>query len=207
MTPEQKRIGELEDALKERKRRNDELRAEINEQNATITDLKEQVEENDATLRRWQESFGMVQDAQGYWTWAPWVEKLIKIEEEYWDLNRAYVKLWRYARVSIFPRPMGRPLAASEEQRRTVLKRRKAGESIRSIAENMELSVRTVRTVIDKKNGADRTTLSRWQRIDPDRRAMRDSRRQAKDINALPKRVGALLERNAELIKRATGLK
>jgi hypothetical protein len=46
------------------------------------------------------------------------------------------------------------------------------------------------------------TTLSRWQRIDPDRRAVRDARRQAKDIGALPAHAAGCLDRNTDLTSR-----
>jgi hypothetical protein len=81
-----------------------------------------------------------------------------------------------------------------------------AGESIRSIAENMELSVRTVRTIIDKKDGVDRATLTRLQRIAPDKVAEARARRSIKEVAALPKRINGNLKRNAELIKSAKGL-
>jgi Homeodomain-like domain len=50
-------------------------------------------------------------------------------------------------------RNIGRPLAASDAQRATVLKLHKAQHSLRSIAEDVNLSLRTVRTIIDKRDG------------------------------------------------------
>jgi DNA invertase Pin-like site-specific DNA recombinase len=50
-------------------------------------------------------------------------------------------------------RPIGRPFAASEKQRVDVRNRRKAGESLRAIAHATNLSVRSVRTVIEKRTG------------------------------------------------------
>ena len=77
---------------------------------------------------------------------------------------------------------------------------------MRSIAENMELSVRTVRTIIDKTDGVDRATIARLERIAPDRAAEVRARRSSKEIAALPKRINENLKRNAELIKEAKGL-
>lgn len=103
--------------------------------------------------------------------------------------------------------PMGRPLAASGEQRQRILAHHKAGHSLRWIAEEMNLGLQTVRTVIDKKDRVDRTTLDLWERIAPDMRTERDRRRRKKDVDGLRKGIPSLLERSAELIKRAKGLK
>ncbi len=49
--------------------------------------------------------------------------------------------------------PVGRPLAASEAQQATVRKLRKAGKSLRWIAEETALGLNTVRTILVKANG------------------------------------------------------
>ena len=67
--------------------------------------------------------------------------------------------------------------------------------------------MRTVRTIIDKKDGVDRATLARLQRIAPDKFAEARTRRSIKEIAALPKRINANLKRNAELMKAAKGLR
>jgi hypothetical protein len=200
------RIHELTVEIRSRDRRLDELRAEINEQNALITELREQIEVCDGDLRRWQDTFGMVESANGTWTWEPWINDQLELFAKYNRLVDSYNELLAFTRARVTPQPMGRPLAASNDQRQRILNHRKAGRSLRWIAEDMNLGLRTVRTVIDKKAGVDRTTLSRWQRISQDRREVRDRRRQARDIEALPKRISASLERNAELIKEAKGV-
>ena len=101
---------------------------------------------------------------------------------------------------------MGRPLEADEVQRQQVLKRRKSGKSLRSIAWEMELGLQTVRTIIDK-DGVDRATISRLQRIAPDKIAEARTRRSSKEIATLPKRINENLRRNADLIKAAKGLR
>ncbi len=45
----------------------------------------------------------------------------------------------------------------------------KAGKSLREIAEETSLGLRTVRTIIAKGNGTDRTTIKHLERIAPDR--------------------------------------
>jgi hypothetical protein len=64
----------------------------------------------------------------------------------------------------------------------------------------MNLGLQTVRTVIDKKDGVDRTTLDRFQRIAPDMRQRRDRLRREKDVGVLRKRIPQILEDSGELI-------
>jgi hypothetical protein len=207
MTPEQKRIGELEDALKDRERRIEELREERDRQAQLITALREQIEECNGQIDRWIEAFNMVLDDDGKWQWAEGlIQERDKWLNEYQGLRSKWNKFVGEYNATVAPRNMGRPLQASEAQRLKVLARRKAGEPIRSIAENMELSVRTVRTIIDKKDGVDRATLARLQRIAPDKVAEARARRSIKEIGALPKRINENLKRNAALIKEAKGL-
>ena len=49
-----------------------------------------------------------------------------------------------------------------------MLKLRNDGRSLRGIAEDLNLSLSTVRTIVDRKNGTDRTTLKHLQRVDPE---------------------------------------
>jgi hypothetical protein len=88
-----------------------------------------------------------------------------------------------------------------------VLAYRKTGRSLRWIAEEMNLGLQTVRTIIDKRAGVDRATLARLERIAPDKAAEVRARRCSKEIAALPKRINENLKRNAELIKKAKGLR
>ena len=207
MTPEQKRIGELEDALKDKERRIEELKAERDKQATLITELREQLEECSDQIDRWIEAFDMVPDDDGTWRWQ---EGMIQDREKWFnkfqELRSKWNKFVGEYNATVAPRNMGRPLQASKAQSQQVLKRRHAGDSIRSIAENMQLSVRTVRTILDKKDGVDRATLARLQRVAPDRLAEARTRRSIKEIAALPKRVNENLKRNAELIKAAKGL-
>ena len=204
----QRDIGELEDALKDAKRRNDDLRREINEQNALITDLRETTEDLSDTLARFKDTFDLVPDTEpDTVTNAPLIDRLDEAQARNRALVEKYNKLLRITRARVLPRPYGRPLAASDAQRQRILAHRKAGKSLRWIAEEMNLGLQTVRTVIDKKDGVDRTTMDRWQRIDPDMRMERDRRRRRKDVDTLRKRIPQLLEESADLIKRAKGLK
>jgi hypothetical protein len=80
-------------------------------------------------------------------------------------------------------RNIGRPLAAGPRQVKDVRERRKAGQSIRSIALDTNLSEGTVRTIIGKAEGTDRATLARLERI-ARRPGQRSSRNGAKPTTA-----------------------
>src|SRR5262245_27378301 len=62
--------------------------------------------------------------------------------------------------------PVGRPLQASEVQVAAVRKLRKAGRSLRWIAEATSLGLNTVRTIVDKVDGTDRTSRKHRDRVE-----------------------------------------
>ena len=64
---------------------------------------------------------------------------------------------------------VGRPLAASDAQVATVLRLHKDGKSLRWIVDETSLSLRTVRTIVDRRNGTDRTTKARREKIEIDK--------------------------------------
>jgi hypothetical protein len=70
---------------------------------------------------------------------------------------------------TVVRRSAGRPLGASEAQAQQVRKPHKAGRSLRGIVEETNLGLQTVRTIIDKDDSRDRTTVKHLQRIDPGR--------------------------------------
>jgi cell fate (sporulation/competence/biofilm development) regulator YmcA (YheA/YmcA/DUF963 family) len=206
--PKDQRIAELEGALKDAKRRSDDLRKEINDQNALITDLRESVEDLRETVQSFKDAFDLARGTEpGTVSNGPLVDRFNEAVKDYNQLLDRFNSLVRFCRARVWPQPMGRPLGASKDQRQRILAHRKAGKSLRWIAEEMNLGLQTVRTVIDKKDGVDRTTLDRWQRIAPDMRQRRDRLRREKDVGVLRKRIPRLLEESAELIKRAKGLR
>ena len=82
--------------------------------------------------------------------------------DDYEELRAKYNKLvGRFNKHIARLQPIGRPLAASEAQEADVLKRHKRGESLRNIAEETTLGLRTVRTIVGRANGMDRTTVRR----------------------------------------------
>jgi Helix-turn-helix domain of resolvase len=107
----------------------------------------------------------------------------------------------------LVPRNVGRPLAASEAQIKTVRKLHAQSMSLRGIADETSLGLRTVRTIVDSDVGLDRQTRKRLQRIAPDLLAERQWQAKKQGRKALPRRNGAALKANAELRKEAKGLK
>jgi hypothetical protein len=85
----------------------------------------------------------------------------------------------------------------------TVRELHKRGMSLRGIADETSLPLWTVRTIVDKRNGTDRTTVKHLQRIDPDRKREAAWRARGRVRNALPKRIDATLARGRELVKAA----
>lgn len=198
-----RRVGELEDELKRRHERIAELRDEIDQQRELISRLRENTEANASLIDSWCEAFNMVVTDDGGWTWNPFISKHNKLVDDYNDLVRRWNKVVPLMR----QQNVGRPLAASEAQRAQVLKLHKAGKSLRGIAAETSLSFATVRTIIGKQAGTDRTTKMHHARIDIDRQQQATWKRQRRDIGALPRRIKQVLEDGRELVKEAKGLK
>ena len=108
-------------------------------------------------------------------------------------------------------RNFGRPPAASNAQAARVLDLHKADQSLRSIAEDINIGVRTLRTIIDKKDGVDRATQARLERIAPDRITTTKQRALQRKLAGIPQRLKRLLKDmdrlTADLDKRAKGMK
>jgi hypothetical protein len=86
-----------------------------------------------------------------------------------------------------------------------------AGTSLREIAEETSLGLRTVRTIVSQGNGTDRTTNSRRMRLNLPPPAPPPKHRYKNNLGkatraALPKRATAHLEEGRELLKQAKGL-
>ena len=135
-------------------------------------------------------------------------------------------------------RNVGRPLAASAAQVRRVLKLRSGGldietlvgetiglegadiaklghkfdkppMSLRQIAEETNLGLNTVRTIIAQAKRTDRTTRKHLARVEPeaiDRQRLARWKRQRRSGNGLPKRINNHLKAGAALIREAKGL-
>jgi hypothetical protein len=196
-------IGALEDEIKRRDERIEELRQELDEQRDLIRRMEENVEDASNTIDSWAEAFGMVQTDDGAWTWEPFWEERLKMIDNY----NALVRNWNKYVPLINGRtqPVGRPLAASDAQVAQVRKLRKAGRSLRWIADEMSLGLNTVRTIVAKDNGTDRTSRQEQERIDL-RRQQLAWKREKRTGDALPKRAQRVVEEGHALLKEAKGL-
>lgn len=102
----------------------------------------------------------------------------------------------------------GRPLAASPSQVQRVLRMKKDGKSLRYIATQTNLGLRTVRTIVAKDEGTDRTSMKqkRARKLEVDRLRLADWRLRARQLRDQGKRGSGLLKEGAELQKRAKGI-
>jgi uncharacterized coiled-coil protein SlyX len=162
-TATNKRIGELEDELKARDRRIEELRSELDEQRDLVRRMEEQVEDADNVIESWVETFGMEMTTDGAWTWQPFWQEHHKLVDRCTELTHLWNKYEPRLRGEL--RNIGRPLAASASQQAAALRLNKAGMSLRAIANELTLSLQTVRTIVAKANGTDRTTRRHRRRL------------------------------------------
>jgi hypothetical protein len=157
------RIAELEAALRQREAKIKELTTECDEALELVDRLREEAERHHETIDQWIEVFEMQQDERdGKWVFDPTQSKLWEEHATLWgDYNKLFRDWNKFVgkfNAVVAPRKRGRPLAAGPTQPADVLKRRKAGESLRMIAKATSLSLQTVRTIVDKAGSKDRTT-------------------------------------------------
>ena len=130
------------------------------------------------------------------------------LHEEHQKLIRQWNKFVGEYNSAVAPRGLGRPLQASDAQVKDVRKLRKKGVSLRSIAGQTGLGLRTVRTIVEKDQGADRvskrTNVLRKRELNRLRAADYRARNRGRD--QLPKRINETLKRGQELTKAAKGL-
>jgi hypothetical protein len=200
---------QLQETIRQHEAKIKELRADLDEAHELIDQMREQIEDSNATFDNWIEAFDMVMNEKGEWTWH---EGFLKgndsLQSKYGELLKNWNRFVSRYNAVIAPRPIGRPLAASEAQTKEVNRRRKAGESLRVIATAMNLSLATVRTIVGKAEGTDRATKRRKElrRIELDRLRAADYRRRKKLRDGLPARINAIRERGDELVKAAKGI-
>jgi hypothetical protein len=204
MTHEQ-RIYDLEDKLKQAERRIHDLRAERDRLDALVAKQREYVDDAREMIDQWIDAFDMVQNDKGEWCLADWMKSSDEWYEKFVGVRNQWNKFVPEYNAVVAPkrRNFGRPLAASPSQRDDVLKRHKAGHSLRSIAEDTNLGLRTVRTIVDKADGVDRATLARLQRIAPDKFEEARERLNRRARAVLARRVTELQKRGAKLRKKA----
>jgi predicted nucleic acid-binding Zn-ribbon protein len=202
MVDHKRRIGELEDEIKRRNERISELRDEIDKQRELIGRMREALEDNEHLIENWIDAFEMVMGDDGKYRWDSFIDERDEIIGMFVDLRRR----WNKVVPLLNQQNVGRPLAASEAQAAQVVKLRKAGKSLRGIAADTSLGLSTVRTIIAKQSGTDRTTQKHRGRIEIDQQQQARWKRQKRSINALPRRINQVLEDGRELVKEAKGL-
>jgi Helix-turn-helix domain of resolvase len=169
-----------------------------------IERVHEQVERSNQTIRQWIEGFEMTLTDNG------WVWKGDPIEG-YNDLLNKYKKLvrkWnRYFGSFKTRQGIGRPLQASEVQQARVRKLRKVGHTLREIANETNLSLQTIRTILGHKGGVGRTdkTKNKLRKIELNHHRMNSWRTRNRtgdaQINAVIKDSKNLLKDGDNLLK------
>jgi septal ring factor EnvC (AmiA/AmiB activator) len=205
-----KRIGELEDKLKQAAARIKELKAERDEAQQLVDEMRAEIEKGNEILEQWREAFGMVFADSGMWRFPR--DELLEEHERVLEENREMINRWNCLvprfNATILARDIGRPLAASEAQQAQVRQLRKAGRSLRAITKATGLGLQTVRTIIDKPAGEDRTAklkgVMRRRQLDKARMATWRARKRVRD--GLPKWITEHQKKSEQLIKAAKGL-
>jgi len=209
MQTAEQRISELEESLKDKERRLLELKTERDEARDLVDRMRERIEDDNNLIDSWIEAFGMTQDDKGVWTLANWTDAIEQAHKRYDDLLKQWNKFVpEYnAVVTVRRRNVGRPPSATNAQRETVLKLRKRGLSLRAIAEETGLGLQAVRTVVDQPEQRDRTSIKHLERVYRDMGEVREWRSRKRVRDSLPRRINALQQQSAELLKEAKGLK
>ena len=200
----------LEDDVKRLTKRLDDIRREHDETVALVSIQCETLALQDEALQNWRDHIDV-------FFWVEAIKDAEASRKEYADRYEALLAKWNafvpeYNKVvAQKKRNFGRPPAASNAQAARVLDLHKADQSLRSIAEDINIGVRTLRTIIDKKDGVDRATQARLERIAPDRITTTKQRALQRKLAGIPQRLKRLLKDmdrlTADLDKRAKGMK
>jgi hypothetical protein len=205
MTKPAKPLHQLEDDLKAAEMRVAEMRAERDEAYELVEQVREQIEQRREQTAQWKEAFQMEQDENGEWGCAI-VQRYDAKCVEYADLLKDWNRFVPEYNAAIKPRQIGRPLNASVAQCAEVLKLHKARTSLRDIADDTNLSLRTVRTIIGRSDRTDRTTVKRLQRLIPDRAAANTEKALKRARDTLLKDIAPLDAETEAVLKEIKGL-
>jgi uncharacterized small protein (DUF1192 family) len=197
-------IDDLRHELELRDQRIAELKDEIDRLRALVKRAYEDVLEGKRHLiENWIQADDLELKEDGKYGWknrTPW-DMLAEWADRYNELLRDWNKFVpEYNDAVRPPRKVGRPIAATEDQIADVKKRRARGRSLREIVEDTGLSLRTVRTVIEKEIGLCRVQL---ERIAMDRNEIRRIKAKQQAAAALPKRINSWLEEADEFVNDA----
>jgi len=199
------RIAELEAELKQRDAKIKLLTTERDEAQELLSQMRQHVEDHDRLIEQWIEVFEMQQNEAGTWIFDPQQSELWTAYDELLKQNKDLIGQWNkfvpQYNATVNPRPIGRPLAASVAQQRDVVKRRKAGASLRTIAHATGLGLRTVCTILEQRTRANKL---RRQTFDRSRAAAYRARRKSRE--RLPRDITDHLKTGAVLLKAAKGI-
>jgi hypothetical protein len=197
-------VEQLEAELRLCKERLAELRAEHDKALALNTEMREHLEDVAAHRESWVEALRLVLNADGKYVRDEEADVMVwyaELLQKHNDLVAKWNKFVPRYNSTVSPRPRGRPLDASEAQVADVLKRHKAGESLRKIAGATALSFSTVRTIVA---GKDRSRELRRREFDKHRAREFRARKRLHDNE--PKQMTEERETSERLIKAAKGL-
>ena len=206
------RIDELETDLRRRDETIKELRGEISDVGELLDSMRDQVEDGNSLIESWIDAFGMELLDDGNWGF---VEGDFSLLDQHSDLNEKHNKLVRKwnkfvgeYNSTVAPRGIGRPLQASEAQVENVRKLRKSGHSLRAIATQAGLGLRTVRTIVETAAGTGRSSerTNQLRRREFDRLRAAEFRARKRARKELPKKISRTLKQGESLIKAAKGL-
>ena len=204
------RVEELEADLRYRDEQIKELREERRSAVDLVDEMREHVDDSNALIDSWIEVFRMEQNDDGAWVYKPSaaVEDFNALFEKHEKMVRQWNRFVGDYNSTVAPRGLGRPLEASEAQVKNVRRLRKGKNSLRAIAAQTGLGLRTVRTIVDKDAGTGRigkqTNLLRKREVDRLRVAEYRARKRTRD--QLPKRITETRKHGEELAKAAKGL-
>jgi hypothetical protein len=182
------KIAELKSALKQRDARIRELTGEREAHRALVAEVSEQMKDMNAAFERWIEAFDREINERGEHHWnGSLMQRYDELVSESRRLLRCCNKFVPQYSAGIAPRRrnFGRPLAANPSQRDNVRGRRKAAHSLRATADE-------IRTITNKTGGVDRATLSKLERILPDRLAAAQERANKRLRDEPPRHISEL---------------
>lgn len=188
-----------------------EARREKDEALELVQTMREHLQESSDLIDQWIEVFDMQQDERGVWIF----DRNASLFEEYktlLDEHRSLLAEWnkfvpRY-NATVAPQNIGRPLAASEAQVAEVKRLRKTGQSLREVVKATGLSMRTVRTILDKDEGKGRAAAKAHElrRKEFGRLRAAAFRARKRKLDALPKEIARVQADAKRLAKAAKGL-
>jgi hypothetical protein len=205
-------IHNLESDLRDRDDKIKRLQADLGEARDLVDKMRERLQDATDNVDNWISVFDLRQNEAGVYVYDREQSEVWERHAELMDVHNKLVRKWNKFvgeyNGTVRPRDIGRPLAASEAQRADVLKRNKAKQSIRAIAAATSLSVRTVRTIVEKAAGKDRATkrVNELRRVEFDRQRAALYRARKARRDAVPKRATEWTADAAALLKQAKGL-